>query len=388
MIKAKPARAQAGQWTPTRFRLLVALSAIAVALGLAVSVASADASDWTVFLALGVLFCLAENRDQVFSDETGLSGSIAVALAGAFFAASSAWLMAAFVIAAVGGLYVPHVRRAAASKIAINAACFGFSALAAAGVANAVVNGSLAWQIVGLVAATVVYWAVNCFLLGIATATLGRNSVGSEVLAHIRSDTVMLAFGFGGAVCGLVMVEVGPWIGIATLVALLAVLDVFVISVPAGLASLRAAWQMVVTRGVAGTVSGTVGALLTRWVGISLLGAIAGFAIGVLAGLAVVAAVVGLRMVLRHDRLDVATLLGIVVVEAIVPLIAAVAGVVTAVAGLDIGLLVASGLVLGTTAAVAVRRHLAAKRPVIADDDDLMAAVVEALVEGLPVRDR
>ena len=45
----------------------------------------------------------------------------------------------------------------------------------------------------------------------------------------------MLAFGFGGGICGVVMAEVGIWAGLSTLVALLVALDVFVISVPAGL---------------------------------------------------------------------------------------------------------------------------------------------------------
>ena len=49
----------------------------------------------------------------------------------------------------------------------------------------------------------------------------------------IKSDTVMLVFAVGGALCGLVMTEVAPWVGIVALAASLVALDVFVLSVPA-----------------------------------------------------------------------------------------------------------------------------------------------------------
>jgi hypothetical protein len=236
--------------------------------------------------------------------------------------------------------------------------------------------------------AAALYWVVNSILLGLTLASLSRGRAARAIKSLIRSDTVMLVFGLAGALCGVVMVEVGIWVGLATLIAVLVALDVFVISVPAGLVDLRAAWMMLATRGVSGGVAGTVGAFVTRAVSVSVLGAFAGLAAGVAAGIGVVAIVVSVRLVVRYGRADLSTVGGMLIVESVVPVMAASSGVVTALAGLEVGLLFASALVVIVSTVVAVRRHRAAARPRIADDDVLMAAVVEAMVDGLPVRDR
>jgi hypothetical protein len=207
-------------------------------------------------------------------------------------------------------------------------------------------------------------------------------------MALIRSDTVMLVFGLGGGLCGVVMVEVGTWVGLSTLVALLVALDVFVISVPGGLVDLRAAWLMIATRSVSGGVAGTVGALVARGLSVSVLGAFAGLAAGIAAGVGTVALVVAVRLLLRYGRADVATIGGLLVVESVVPIMAASSAVVAVVAGLEAGLFFASGLVVIVSATVGVRRRHAVARPQITDEDTLMVAVVEAMMDGLPARDR
>jgi hypothetical protein len=198
----------------------------------------------------------------------------------------------------------------------------------------------------------------------------------------------MRVLGFGGALCGIVMVEIGVGVGFAALVALLVALDVFVISVPAGLVDMRAAGAMVLTRGVSGGVAGTVSAVVTRAVSVSVLGAFAGLAAGVFAGCAVVAVVVALRLYLKHGRADAATVGGIVLVETVVPIIAAISGVVAVLASVEAALVVGASLVVAASVVVAVRRHRAAKIPRVMDEDVLMGAVVEALAEGLPARER
>jgi hypothetical protein len=219
-------------------------------------------------------------------------------------------------------------------------------------------------------------------------ATLGRGSIKAEVWGLIRSDLVMLLFGLGGALCGVVMVEVGTWVGLASLAALLVALDVFVISVPGGLVDLRAAWVMLATRGVSGGVAGTAGALVTRGASASVLGACAGLVAGVAAGVCVVATIVAARMFLKYRDVDLRTLAGLLIVESAVPLLAALSAVVAVVAGLEAGLFVASGLVVTASAIVVWRRHRGATRPRELDDDEVMVAVVEAMMDGLPARDR
>ncbi len=340
--------------------------------------------------ALALLFVAAENRDRVFSDETGLSGSIAVALAAAYFFAAQDWPAGAFVACAAGGLYVPHLRRLDMAKIAVNASCFGVSAAAASLLINQLehlgIGSPAVW--LSVLGATFLYWALNSLLLGLVFAALNRGSIRREVIELMRSDTLMLVFGLGGGLCGVAMVEDRLWVGVATLVALLVALDVFVISFPGGALDLRARWVMLATRGISGGVAGTVGALVTRAVSVSVLGAFAGIAAGVAAGVAVVAIIVLARLFVRYGSADAATVRGLLLVESVVPIVAASTAVVAVVAGLDVGLLYASIVVIAFSVIVAVHRHRSAKRTRVEDDDVLLGAVVEAITDGLPVRDR
>jgi hypothetical protein len=350
------------------------------------SIVAADDPVWAPTFVLAALFVAAEHRDRVFSDETGLSGSIAVALAAAIFFADRGWVGGALICCAAGGAYLPHLRTASIAKIVVNAACFGLSAFFTALIVAPILNDAdgPALTIVTLIAATAAYWFANSLLLAIATAAISHRSLSREFAGLVRSDTVMLAFGFGGAVCGVVMTEVGVWTGVATLVALLVALDVFVISVPAGLTVLRSAWAVVVARGVSGGVAGSVSALVTRSVALSAVGAVAGLAAGVVAGVLVVMLIVALRLLAHRRRVDAALLGGIALVELAFPLIGAITGVVTALAGFSAGLVCASALVIGGSACVAVRRRRSRNAPPEIDDDTAMVAVFEALLEGRP----
>ena len=124
--------------TSARFRTLVVVYGVAVVLATVFAFVTCEGTNWWSVGALALLFVVAEHRDRVFVDETGLSGSIAVALAASYFFASEGWVGGAFLCCAVGGLYVPHVRDRALSKIVINSASFGLSALATAWVLSLV----------------------------------------------------------------------------------------------------------------------------------------------------------------------------------------------------------------------------------------------------------
>jgi hypothetical protein len=93
-------------------------------------------------------------------------------------------------------------------------------------------------------------------------------------------------------------------------------------------------------------------------------------------------------MLLKYRDVDLPTLGGLLIVESVVPLMAASAAVVAVIAGLEAGLFVASGLVVTTSATVAWHRRCVATRPRELDDDEVMVAVVEAMMDGLPARDR
>jgi len=288
-------------------------------------------------------------------------------------------------LCAIGAaLHRDHIRDRQLLKIAVNLGATVLPTAVACGVVR-VSDGSVLGQVLAAVGAVGAYWLFNNALVGIALG-LVQGRPAASVTQLIRSDTVMLVFGLGGAACGVVMSEVGTWTGMATLVALLIALDVFVISLPSGLTVLRSAWAVVLARGAAGGVAGTIGALVTRALSFSLLGAVAGLAVGTVAGVGVVLAVVGARLLALHRRVDAAVVRGLVVVELAFPIIGAISGVTTAIAGLSTGLIVASALVVvGSLSAAARRRHSvrAAVAPDV-DDEVLVAAVVEAMLDGLP----
>ncbi|MFO7591537.1 MAG: hypothetical protein R6X23_11685 [Acidimicrobiia bacterium] len=315
-----------------------------------------------------------------------MSGSIAVGVCAATYVGAHGWALGAFFICGVGALYVPHLRSRSWTKIIVNMGCFGVSGVAAGLVVHTIDSANLlsAEVFVGLAAmlAVAAYWVCNSFLIGAATAALGGRNVQSAVGELIRSETVMLVFAVGGAMCGFVMVEVSRWSGIAALVALLVALDVFVISVPAGPTTLRATWRMMVTRVAGAVVGGVVGAAIPRVVGSAVLGAILGGAIGLAAGLATVALVALVRLRLAGARIDVAVLLGFVVAEVALPAVGTASGVVGAFAGLGPAIATGAGLVIAASI-LALWRRRSAHGEVI-DEDLLLATVTEAMFDGLP----
>ncbi len=340
---------------------------------------------WIATLSLVVLSACAAHREAIYADETALSGSIVVICA-CIVGLGDGSFVPPVLCGVAAALHREHLRDRQFLKVCVNVCATVVPAFIATLVFR-FFGASAAEQVASVVCTVGTYWLLNNAIVGTAIGLMQRTwrlSVGQL----IRSDTVMLVFGFGGALCGVVMVEVGVWVGFAALVALLVALDVFVISVPAGLADLRSAWPMVVTRGVSGGVAGTVSAIVTRAVSVSVLGAFAGLAAGVFAGCAVVAVVVAARLYVRYRQVDAATVGGVVVVEMVVPIIAAISGAVAVLASVGAALVVASVLVVAVSVVVAVRRRHSAVTPRVTDEDVLMAAVVEALAEGLPARER
>jgi hypothetical protein len=371
--------------SPTRFRLVVAASCLVLIVGTAAALSARNGEGlWITLLVLGALFVVAEHRDRLFSDETGLSGSIAVAMAAAVYFGADGWVGGSFLVCIAGGLYIPHLRASEWTKIAINSASFGLSgATAAAVVAICAPTAAspLTLALLGL-PATVVYWTANSFLLAVATTAMRGGKTWSTAWELIRSDTVMLVFAVGGALCGVVMAEVGPWVGIAALVAVLVSLDVFVISVPAGPAVLWSAWRMVLARLIAGAVAGFGAAAVAFAVGDAVLGGSAALVVGVVLGLGTAVLIAIWRLVAAGGRPDLALLWGFAVAELPLVVVASSAGVVSAELGPAAGLLTAAALVIVVSVLAGWRRH--GDRPVHVDDAVLLAAVTEAIVDGMP----
>jgi hypothetical protein len=363
----------------------VALTA-SVAAGSAFVVAAAVDSSvpLVVTLVLIGLASVSAHREAVFADETAVSGSMVVICACIVGLGGTA-LAAPLVCAVAAALHRDHLRDRHFVKLAVNLGATVLPAFLATCMFRAF-GASIAQQVAGAVFAVIVYWLLNNAIVGIALCA-AHGEPRQAVVHLIRSDTVMLVFAFGGGICGVVMAEVGVWAGLSTLVALLVALDVFVISVPAGLSVLRRAWAIVLARGVSGGVAGTVGAVVTRGLAISALGAIAGLVAGMVAGALVIVLIVGARLLVRHRHVDLAVLGGLVTAESAFPVIGATCGVAVAVAGLSTGLVISSGVVVVGSLAVAWRRRSRNISPP-ADDDVLMVAVFEAMLDGLPSQTR
>jgi len=232
------------------------------------------------------------------------------------------------------------------------------------------------------VPAALAYWTVNSLLLAIAMTALRGGRVSMTAWRLIKSDTVMLVFAVGGALCGLVMTDVDTWVGIAALTASLVALDVFVIAVPAGPAVLRSAWKMLLGRMIGGVAAGLVAVAVTVSLSGAVGGAVAGLVAGIVVGTLIVVGVAVARLVASRHSLDLSVLAGFALAELPLIAIAAIAGVVAALAGAASGFLVASALViLGSLGAAWRRRH---ERAIEVDDDVLLAAAIEAILDGVP----
>jgi len=340
--------------------------------------------NWSVLLALGALFVIAESRDLVFVDETGLSGSIAVAVAAGWYFGTIGWEGGAFLVCMMGGLYMPQLRAKEWSKVVVNAASLAISGTCVAFVVGGFVNLGAPTGLMVLVSipAAVTYWVVNCVLLALATTTLRGGRFPVRVAGLIRSDTAMLVFAVGGALCGLVMTEVGTWAGIATLSAALVALDVFVISVPAATAGLGSAWKILLTRALGGVAAGLVSMTVTAAVSGGVIAAAEGLGAGIVAGTLVVVAAAVARLVRARHSIDLPLLAGFALAELPLILVAAIAGVVAALGGAPAGFVVASMLVVLASVGAAWRRRC--QGPLLVDEDVLLAAVTEAIIDGLP----
>ena len=355
----------------------ITITAIAIAIAIADEGFSVGFTCALLFLA-----AVAAQRESVFADETAVSGSVVVVTAGIVGAAGDSLLIP--VLCSIGAaMHLAHVRQREFLKMLVNMGSITAPALVASASFRAIsIHAAFPVVLIGIVVAVCIYWLLNNVLIGVAMSFVHRTSPRTLAWELVRSETAMLAFAFGGAICGLVMVEVSRWTGIAALVALLIALDVFVISVPAGPATLRSAWKMIVSRVVGAAVGGVVGAAVPKVLASAFVGALVGGVLGLAAGLATVTLVALVRLRRSGAYLDRTVLVGFVLAEVALPAIGTAAGVVGALAGLGPGIATAAGLVIAASFVAGWRRRATNDDGV--DDDLLLAAVTEAMFDGLP----
>lgn len=309
-----------------------------------------------------------------------MSGSIVIALAAVVAFHQSSFLLGPVLCGAAAGLYWPHVRQRAWSKVAINATTMAMAALVAAAVFRIVWSPRLPTipgvLLAGL-AATLAYWAINCLILSGVTAIIGRASFWPVTFELLRSETEMLAFALAGALCGLLFIEVGVWAGALALVLVLVAVDVLVISRP------RPSSQRADHRGLAVVLARVAVLAIGAAVAYVLADAVHPVA-GLVAGIAVgVAAMTLLAMALLRRRLgtwDVELAGGLAIADAPYAVVAAVAGVVTASSDPAVGVALASVGFIGIGGLLAWRRHRVITEPEV-DDTELLAMLELARTE-------
>jgi hypothetical protein len=364
--------------------LLGTLVAVLVALTIAAFVATATEESHLPMLQALVLIGLAmiaAHRETVFCDESAVSGSVLVVCACVVGFGASAPLVP--LMCALGAvLHRDHLRSRQLRKLSVNLGATVLPALAATIVFRGLQEPAVVPTVIAIVASASTYWLFNSALVGLALALAQGRQPMVVILDLIKSDTVMLVFAVGGALCGLVMTEVGPWVGIVALAASLVALDVFVLSVPGGPSVLRSSWRMIVTRMGSGVVAGMSAAWVTDAIAAPGVGVMVGLGTGVAAGLTGMSLVAVGRSRSAGAPLDRRLLMGFAIGELPLVLIAACAGVVGAEVGAAAGFVTASVLVIVGSLASAWNR--ARGGAASGDDDLLLAAVTEAILDGMP----
>jgi hypothetical protein len=336
-------------------------------------------SVWALML-LSALVVVTENRDRLFGDETSMSASVAVAICAVLVFRESAPLFGPLVCASCAGLYWPHLRTGDLSKVAVNSSSIGLSALAAAEFYDLLLGAkpSIADVLLVCVPMVILYWVVNSALLAIAMALLDRGRALSLAVSLVRSETEMLLFAMGGAVCGLVYTELNPWAGVLLLVAVIAAADRLVLS--------RGNLMVKRSSGVSVTILIVlvVGCLAASGAAFTASGfaSVGAVAVGAIVGAGVLFCSSTIAMWRRLGSWELALSAGLVVPDLPLIVLMSVGGFLAAAEGVVVALAaVAAGGAVGAIALSAWPRQ-----PVVTDPDDdlLITAAVELAILDRP----
>jgi hypothetical protein len=144
------------------------------------------------FVVLALLVVLAEHQFVLFGDETSMSASIIVVVASIFVFADTSPLAGPMLIASLGGLYLPHIRRRDLALVTANAAIFSVAAGVAAALGSGVEPTStlVAYGSAGAVIAA--YWYSNSALVGLASAIRNGTPVGTSIRNQAWSEWTVL----------------------------------------------------------------------------------------------------------------------------------------------------------------------------------------------------
>jgi hypothetical protein len=178
-----------------RFRWFVAgLAAVWVALLVPVLVYT-PLPPLAPFVVLALLVVLAEHQFVLFGDETSMSASIIVVVASIFVFADTSPLAGPMLIASLGGLYLPHIRRRDLAKVLFNGGAMGVSALAAAALAPShFVDPTFVPDAFRAIAGIGTYWILNNLLVAAHQTIRFRHDFRRDARYLVSSDTEILGW--------------------------------------------------------------------------------------------------------------------------------------------------------------------------------------------------
>lgn len=164
---------------------------------------------------LGGLFALAENRDVVLQNGSSVSAGFMLAMASVVVFRDSAPLLGPLLVGASGCLFLPHIRNREWAKIFTNAAIFGLSSLAAAGVFLLIpreATSQIAGQLFASVPIGLTFSLVNFALLVPVIASVNGVRRGDAARELWLGDLQIYPFALLGVVLGRMYLDVGTWI--------------------------------------------------------------------------------------------------------------------------------------------------------------------------------
>lgn len=173
-----------------RFRMFVATLAAVWLAALAAVLALGPLPPLAPFAVLAALAVLAEHRFVLFDDETSMSASIIVVVTSVFVFSDTAPFAGPMLVASLGGLYLPLLRRREYTVSLANVSCYGLAAGLAA-LALRFPGAKSPGMAVGLTAAAataVVFWVANSLLVSGASSFRQEHSIGANAIAQVRAD--------------------------------------------------------------------------------------------------------------------------------------------------------------------------------------------------------
>jgi len=332
-----------------RFRTFVACVGAALAAAVLVTATASPIPDLKTLAVLGCLTVVAEHRDRLFGDETSMSGSIVVVMA-AVVAFVGTGLFGPLICGAVAGLYWPHLRDRAWSKIIVNGSSIGFSSLAACALFGRMEPNDLTVPTTLLlsVPAVLLYWFVNSAVLAAAMALLERGQFRATFGSLVRSETQMIFFALLGGLCGLLVLEVGLWEGAAALVGVLVAVDMVVIARPRPF-TVRMQHPGLMER--LSQAASICGAGVVSYLAAGPLGPVAAWLAAMAFGAGTTFVVTALTLRSRVGAWDAPLALGVAMADAPLIVVAAVAGCVAGAVGpvpaLVVGIVASASVLLG-----------------------------------------